>query len=246
MIKLSSYAAKSHQGPYLQINEDGHEVDLVNNLFMVFDGFGGSSVGDNAVNLVKDTIKKFYTKIGGDPESTLPFYYSHRYLIEGNALINAMEYAHFLLKKENKSKDMNDKGGVSAIIAAQSENIITIASTGNCIGFLYSKGKFEVVSNPDNFELISGDHFEKHFKTAPSTAFGLFDELQIKVNELRISKGDRLIFLTDGVYARVKNEEIRDIIQRDGAHHTERIDELFDLSNNRGNLDNQTALILNF
>lgn len=246
MISLKSFAAKTDQGPYLQVNEDDHEIDLNQKLYMIFDGFGGSSVGDKAVSLVNETLKSFYTRIAGDPDSTLPFYYSPKYLLEGNALINAMEYAHFLLKKENKEKDMNNRGGVSAIAIAQSENLLTVASTGNCLGLLYSKGEMRTVSPPDSFELVSGDHFERHFTTAPSSGFGLFDQLHLTINEVRVSKGDKIILLTDGVYSRVKESEIKDIVQRENSNYPDKIDELFELANSRGNLDNQTGIILNF
>ena len=246
MISLKSFAARTDQGPYLQVNEDYHEIDLNQKLYMIFDGFGGSSIGDKAVNLVNDTLKTFYTKIAGDPDSTLPFYHSPKYLLEGNAIINAMEYAHFLLKKENKEKDMNSRGGVSAIAVAQSENLLTIAGTGNCLALLYSKGELRVVSNPDSFELVCGDHFERHFTSSPSSGFGLFDQLHLSINEVRVGKGDKIILLTDGVYARVKESEIKDIIQRENTSYSDKIDELFDLANSRGNLDNQTGIILNF
>ena len=49
MIKLKSYSARTDSGPFLQVNEDDHDVDLINNLFLIFDGFGGSNVGDKAV-----------------------------------------------------------------------------------------------------------------------------------------------------------------------------------------------------
>lgn len=246
MIKLQSYAARTDQGPYLQLNEDSHDVDLVNGLYMVFDGFGGSSVGDKAVKLVSDTIKKFYTRIGGDPDSTLPFFYSTKYLIEGNALVNAMEYAHHLLKVENQNKDMNNRGGVAGLAVAQSENILTLASTGNCMALLYSRGELKQIIEPDNFEMISGDHFEKQFTTAPAAAFGLFDDLHLNVKEVRVSRGDRVVLLTDGVYARLKQAEIYDILQKEGAKNQDKIDELFELANSRGNLDNQTGVLLNF
>lgn len=44
-MKLKSYAAKTHQGPYLEINEDGYEFDFENELYMILDGFGGSGIG---------------------------------------------------------------------------------------------------------------------------------------------------------------------------------------------------------
>lgn len=246
MISLKSYAAKTDQGPYLQINEDGVDIDLVNKLYMIFDGFGGASVGDQAVSLVSETIKKFYTRIGGDPDSTLPFYYSPKYLLEGNALINAMEYAHFLLKKENKDKEMNNRGGTSGIAISQADNLLTFVQTGNCLGLLYSQGQLISVCEPDNFKMVSGDHFENHFTTAPASGFGLFDQLHTQIREVRVGSGDRVLLLTDGIYARVSRSEIRDILQKEGAKNQEKIDSLFELANTRGNLDNQTAVLLNF
>ena len=94
MIELKSYAMLSHQGPYLNVNEDTAEADIVNNMFLVIDGFGGAGIGDEVALLVKDILKKAYKKISVDPDSTLPFYYSHKYLLEANALINALFNAH--------------------------------------------------------------------------------------------------------------------------------------------------------
>lgn len=246
MIELKSYAAKTDKGPYLQINEDNVDIDLVNNLYMIFDGFGGSSVGDKAVFLVLDTIKKFYTRVGGDPEATLPFYYSPKYLVEGNALINAMEYAHFLLKKDNREKEMDSRGGASCIAISQAENILTLAATGNCMGLLYSKGHIKLISAPDNFENISGDLYDREYSTAPASGFGLFDDLHLRVNEVRVSSGDRLILLSDGVYSRIEIKEIRDSLQLEGMKTSEKIDSLFELANKRGNMDNQSMVVLNF
>ena len=246
MIDLKSYASRTDKGPYLQINEDNVEVDLVNKLYMILDGFGGSSVGDKAVYLVIDTIKKFYTRIAGDPDATLPFYYSPKYLIEGNALINAMEYAHFLLKKENKDKAMDSRGGASCIAVSQAENILTLASTGNCLGLIYSRGSMRIISQSDNFELVSGDFYDKEFVTAPASGFGLFNELHLNIAEVRVNEGDRILLLSDGVYARVDHQEIKDIILSEGNKSSDKIDMLFELANKRGNMDNQSALLLNF
>lgn len=246
MIELKSYAAKTNQGPYLQTNEDDIDIDLVNGLYLIFDGFGGFSVGDKGVALVKETIKKFYTKIGGDPDSTLPFYYSPKYLLEGNALINAMEYAHFLLKKENSDKEMNSRAGAASIGVAQSENILTFASTGNCMALLYTRGELLKIVEPDSFSKVSGDIFDGQFSSAPMSGFGLFDDLHLKVSEVRVQKGDRVILLTDGVFSRLNINEIRDLVIKEEKSNQEKIEELFELANSRGNLDNQSTIFLNF
>ena len=137
MIKLKSYAAKTETGPYLQVNEDDIDIDLMNHLYVVYDGFGGSNIGDKCVSISKENIKKFYTKISSDPDSTLPFYFSPKFLIEGNALINAVNLAHREILKLNASTEMSERGGVCLLAAAQSENILTFVSTGNCMGLLF-------------------------------------------------------------------------------------------------------------
>ena len=246
MLALKSFSANSDQGPVLQLNEDSVEVDLVHKLYMIFDGFGGSNVGDKAVSEVRENIKKFYTRIAGDPDSTLPFSYSHKYLLEGNALINSMQYAHFLLKQSNAEKDMNSRGGTSAVAIAEAENILTLVSTGNCMALAYSKGSLKTLLMPDNLENLSKDSFNRQFQTIPMSGFGLFDDLHINVSEFRPDDGDLIILLSDGVYARLSTEEIRHIISQEKISSREKIEELFKLSNERGNLDNQSALILQY
>lgn len=245
MLKLKSFSARTDQGPYLQINEDDIEIDLVNNLFMLFDGFGGNNAGDIAVKFLKEKLKIFYSKVGGDPDATLPFFYSPRYLLEGNALINSMRYAHNLLCSKNQSLEMNARGGAAAIIAAMADNILTVASTGNCQGHLYRRGKILSLNTPDTLvPLTSYDH-AKHYYTSPISGFGLFDNLDMEVREFRLRKGDMIVFLSDGVYARVDEDEILHLLNQKNDDG-EKIDQLFELANERGNMDNQSAILLQF
>jgi serine/threonine protein phosphatase PrpC len=245
-MKLKSYSAHTHQGPHLQINEDDVEIDLINQLYIIFDGFGGSAVGDKAVREIKQTIKNFYTKIGGDPDATLPFYFSQKYLIEGNALVNAMVYAHEELKNKNTETEMNERGGASCIAVAQSENILTIVGTGNCAGFLYRNGHISQVMAPDNMEFLGQDEYLKHFLSMPMSGFGLFDDLHFKVSEVRIKEEDVLILLTDGVYSRLSPEEIKFTIERKRPSDGQKVKELFKLANSRGNMDNQSTILLQY
>jgi PPM family protein phosphatase len=246
MMQLRRYAAQTHQGPYLELNEDDISVDLNNQLYMILDGFGGNEIGIKAVQLLKDTINQFYTKIGGDPEATLPFFYSYKYLIEGNALINAMYYAHELMKKENLNKEMSSRGGASALAVSSSENILTFASVGNCKSLLFRKGELVEFIVPESLNFLAKDNFESHFQSSPTNAFGLFDDFHYQVKEVRISPYDVFILMTDGVYSRLNADEIKHIINKKDFSNQERIQELFKLSNMRGNLDNQSMIILEY
>lgn len=245
-MKLKSYAAKTDQGPYLQINEDDFEIDLINKLILIFDGFGGSGIGDKTVSILKDNIKKFYTKIGGDPDSTFPFSYSHKLLVEGNALVNAMEYSHELIKRENSAKEMSKKGGAAAVCAAMADNILIFSSIGNCSVYLYRRGKLELFIRPDNIQFLTKSSSTKQFHSIPFSGFGLFDELNLKIDELRVIDGDLVIMVTDGACSRLDGEEIKYILDRKNISDDQKIAELFSLNNSRGNMDNQSAILLQF
>ena len=245
MLELKSYAAVSDQGPYLQINEDSVESDLVNGLFMIIDGFGGANIGDRAVAQLKEDVKRFYINIGGDPDLTMPHFYSPRYLIEGNAVINALHFAHQNLKKQNSPKSMNERAGASIMIAALADNLLTLVNVGNCRGLLFRGGELREVIAPDNMEYLSGDFFEKQFHTAPFSAIGLYDDFSMTVKELRVQEDDSLIMLTDGAYSRLSDSELKQILNKP-SRGSQKIHDIFNMVNSRGNLDNQSATILDF
>lgn len=246
MISLKSYSSKTNQGPYLQNNEDDVDVDLVNNLYMIFDGFGGVGIGDRLVEKLKQSVRSIYTHIGGDPDSTFPFFYSPKYLIEGNALINAMNHGHSEALKFNEGKGMGDRGGASGIVAGMSEQIMTFASVGNCVAYLFRKGILEPIILPDSLSALSRDSFQSYYQTAPMSGFGLFEDFHLQVRELRIHPGDQIIFLTDGAYARLERRELKYILGQGGLSDMSKIEEIFTTVNQRGNLDNQSAVLLHF
>jgi serine/threonine protein phosphatase PrpC len=245
-MDIKSFGIYSNQGPHLNVNEDLADIDLNLNLFTLMDGFGGSNIGDRVAALAKDVIKRSYTKISSDPESTLPFYYSHKYLIEGNALINAFQAAHQVILKDNDQKSLSHKGGASVLVGAMAENVMTFVSTGNCNAYLYRQGYLKQVVIPDTMETLSRDNFNSYHQSIPLSGLGLFEDLHFQVKEVKLREGDVLIFLTDGIYSRIKEEELKYIIEKHFDREIELLKSLTKLSNERGNLDNQSGLVLQF
>ena len=212
-------------------------------IFLI-DAFGGSHIGDVTANLIKKTVKKTYTKISRDPEATHPFFYSQKYLIEGNALINAFYHAHSAVIKENEKKKMEHRGGASITAVCESDDIVTLIGTGNCSAYLYRRGKLKQLIFPDTLESFSFNDYEKHLSTTPMSGVGLFPDLALSIGEQRIMDEDILILMSDGAYARMKERELLSILGDGSKNSDEKIDEIFHLSNLRGNLDNQSCLIL--
>jgi serine/threonine protein phosphatase PrpC len=245
-MRLRAYAAKTHQGPYLQVNEDAYDFDFDNELFLVLDGFGGSGIGDQTVTKLKQEIKTFYTKISDDLNATMPLYYNPRNLLEGNAILNSLMNAHQNLLKSNLDRPINQRAGASGVVAVKSDSILILVGIGNCCAFHFRQGKLTKIIQEDTFQYLAKDQFEPKFRTAPMNAIGMYPELGHQLREVRLSEGDKVVLLTDGVYAHITEEEILYALNRPSPDANERINSLLKLSNSRGNTDNQTAMILEF
>ena len=245
-MNLKSYAVQSHQGPYLQLNEDLVEVDFLNGLYFVLDGYGGSGIGDQAVSFLSQKIKSFYTRINSDPDSTLPFYFSHKYSLESNALINAAHFAHRSLVEMQKERPMDTRGGSSALLAATSENMISFVSTGNCRGYLFRKNSLKKILEEDSHRNLYKEDHASQFLSAPLSGLGLFEDLHVVATEVRIEPADMICLMSEGAYSRLSEDEIRYFLERKDFAPSDKIESIFELANERGNLSNQSAMILNF
>ncbi len=245
MIALKSYLAKSFQGNHLNFNEDKVDIDFINKLFIIMDGFGGSNIGDKATNDVCENIKKYYTHFGGDANTTMPFFFSSKYLLEANALINAIYQSHNILIENNNSKAISERAGVSCVAATFADDIMVLISIGSCKSLLYRDGALKEICMPDNYELLANNNECRHLQTFPLSAIGLFEDLYFESREIRVRNDDLFIFLTDGVYSRLRNDELLEII-----HSNKTLpliaDFMIDSANSNGNLDNQSVILLKF
>ena len=246
MMQLKEYIAMTKTGPFLQINEDAIDVDLVNKLFLLLDGFGGSGIGDRAVEKIKQDIKNFYAGSGNDPDATMPFAFSYKYLIEGNALINSVCYAHELIKQDNAPKEMSERAGAGGVIGAMAENIITFLGTGNVLAYLYRDGQLILACPPDNMEGLGRVASQRHFCTSPASGFGIFDKIHFTISEFRVFEGDLFLLFSDGIYSRIHEDELENILQEQSGSHGETAENLMKLANSRGNMDNQSTIFLQF
>jgi serine/threonine protein phosphatase PrpC len=245
-MRLKSYAAQTHQGPYLQVNEDGYDFDFENELYMIFDGFGGAGIGDRAVEKLKDDIKTYYIKISDDLNATMPLYYNPRNILEGNAILNSLISANEKLVSKNNERSIGQRAGASTIVAVKAEGLMILVGVGNCCAYHFRQGKLTKIIHEDSFKFHSKDKFDSKLNTTPLTAIGMYDDLGFQVREVKLSDGDKIILLTDGVYVHISEEELLYHLNKSVTDGGERINSLLKLSNSRGNTDNQTAMILEF
>lgn len=245
MVELKSFGLETSQGPYLLLNEDIAEVDLSNKLFILLDGIGGSSVGDQAARSIKECLLKTFTKIARDSESTLPFYYNHKYLLETNALINSFYLAHQNITKENSAKTISKRGGASAIAIAVSDRALSVISTGSCSGYLLRNNRLQNEIIPDSLAQYTSQINYGH-SFIPLSGIGIFETLSYSVREFKLYENDLYFFCTDGGNPLEANDELRNVLIANKNKEILAIRKIFELSNRLGNLDNQSAIIIQF
>lgn len=144
------------------------------------------------------------------------------------------------------TKEFSRRAGASSVIATVADSILSIISIGTCRAYLIRESRIEKIFTEDSFELLSDSNTDQTNKLIPSNAFGLYPDLNYQVKEIRLKKGDKYLFLTDGVYSKIRDEELKDIFSNENISTQKRIDETFELSNSRGNLDNQSCLLLEY
>lgn len=245
-MQLKNFSAETHQGPFLNINEDGYDFDLDQELYMIFDGFGGNGIGDRIVGELKADIKKFFQNFVADRNATLPFFFSPKFTIEGNALINSALFSHEKLFKSNSAKPMAERGGASGILMTKFDSLVTLLFVGGCRGYLLRRGKLTSLCSEDTQRFISQDSLDSHLKNIPMSAYGLFPDLYYQVKELKVIEGDKIVLMTDGIYGRLDDEEVAASVSQYTVDIKTKVHQLFQLSNQRGNLDNQTCMILEY
>ncbi len=244
MLKRVSFY--THEGPYLKVNEDLIDVDIDLNLYSIMDGFGGSGIGDVATLDTKNLIKKHFTKISHDEDATMPFYFSAKYLLETNALINAFFQCHHFLLKTNEKRKIEYRAGVSLLSFAMTDDMGVFVGCGNTEALLIREHKVATLISPDNFEYSSGlPRKDRVYSTLSNNALGLFEDFTYKVLEYRPKIGDRVLLATDGLYSLLEESEILACFENE-ADDVAIIKKLNEANNVNGNWDNQSGIILRF
>lgn len=245
-MQIKEYAAKTHQGPHIHINEDSFGFDLDSNCAVIVDAFGGSNIGPIVAKKITEMMMDAYKNIVSDPNATMPFFYFPEYLLETNAIINTCLKVHQDIYTDNAKKNLDQRAGASILVMAKSENIASFICIGNCKAYLYRDRELSQISVNKTFESLTNSRHPVHLRTMPLGPLGLFEHLDYSLNEVRIEKDDQFLLLTDGVYSQVTPPDIIEIIRSNDLLPNDKVENLFELANNRGNKDNQTALLLSY
>lgn len=250
-MQLEAYGL-SDVGRQRTINEDCYLVDSENRLFLVADGMGGHAAGEVASRIAADTIKDFIVHTEED-DGTWPHAYDENFSRTTNRLISAMKIANSRVVEAMK-KDQRLQGMGTTVVAGLVENgHMSIAHVGDSRAYIVRESQMSRLTHDHSwvFEqvragMMTEAEAEKHpLRNVITRALGGASSVVPEASELDWREGDVLLLCSDGLTGMVEEDDILRIISEAGSVEVA-CKELIDHANERGGVDNITAVLVRF
>ena len=232
-------------------NEDAYLLDAERGLFVVADGMGGHAAGEVASRLTVESIQEFIAGTEDDHENTWPFGYNNRYSVDGNRLSTAVERANEKVMRAVVNRPELKGMGTTVVAALFDEKRATLVHVGDSRAYLLRDAELcrltddhSWVQEQVNAGILSEEEARSHpLKTVVTRALGGGAHVAVDLIEIPVCDTDRFLLCSDGLTGMVSDEEITAALAS-GRTLEQIVRGLVDLANERGGVDNITAIMV--
>lgn len=241
----------THVGRQRQHNEDTFLVENNAHLFLVADGMGGHAAGEIASRIAVDSISEFILHTKED-DGTWPHAYDEHYKRSTNRLMAAVRMANTRVL-EAMRKDARLRGmGTTVVACLAEEGVVSVAHVGDSRAYMIREGKITRVTNDHSwvFEqvqagMLTEAEAEKHpLRNVITRALGGALQVAPDASEIEAQAGDVFLLCSDGLTGMVPEDEILRLVTSSNGDLEKACQVLIDAANERGGLDNITAILL--
>jgi serine/threonine protein phosphatase PrpC len=241
----------SHVGRQRQHNEDSYLVEDDARLFVVADGMGGHAAGEIASRIAVDSIQEFILHTKED-EGTWPHAYDERYKRSTNRLMAAVKLANSRVL-EAMRKDARLRGMGTTVVACLADGgTMSVAHVGDARVYLIRGSQLSRLTSDHSwvFEqvqagLLTEAEAEKHpLRNVITRALGGALSVVPDASEVECEAGDIFLLCSDGLTGMISEAQILELVTKDGADLAGACQDLVDAANERGGLDNITAILV--
>lgn len=241
----------THVGRQRQHNEDAFLVETNAHLFLVADGMGGHAAGEIASRIAVDSISEFILHTKED-DGTWPHAYDEHYKRATNRLMAAVRMANTRVL-EAMRKDARLRGmGTTVVACLAEEGVVSVAHVGDSRAYMIREGKLTRITNDHSwvFEqvqagMLTEAEAEKHpLRNVITRALGGALQVAPDASEIETQAGDVFLLCSDGLTGMVPEEEILRLVTTSNGDLEKACQELVDAANERGGLDNVTAILV--
>jgi len=253
MLKIDSHAI-TDTGLTRKINEDNCSILKEQNLFLVSDGLGGHAAGELASQITVTAIKNFIKTSNEDDQITWPFGINNTLSLEENKIVTAIRIANQTIY--HKAQNQKEYAGMGATVV-----VMLVKDSQAVIAHVGDSRLYRIRQN--NIKQLTLDHswvreqVEKgllseqqaqihHLKNVVTRALGTASEVEVDVKTKAIEAGDYFILCSDGLSNLVDNETIKNIVLKNKNNVSLACQNLVDMANSNGGIDNITVVIVYF
>lgn len=227
----------------VQFTQNGYQLI---GLYAVADGMGGASAGEVASRMVTETLARYVTQNLLAPHLTTPTDRDYADLLRA-----AIEQAN-LEVLDARTRAQTDMGStvVAALVVG---NRAYIANVGDSRAYLITPDRITKLTKDHSFVQAladSGAISEEDARTHPQRNYILRNigdkpNLTVDLFDAHVEAGQSLLLCCDGLWEMVRDEEIREIVNRH-RNPQDACRELIQVANRNGGDDNITCVIVRF
>jgi serine/threonine protein phosphatase PrpC len=233
-------------------NEDAYLVDAERGLFVVADGMGGHAAGEVASRITVESMQEFIAEGLDVTESSWPFGQgTGRTPSVGNRLTAAVERANEKVMRAVASRPELKGMGTTVVAALINGERATLVHVGDSRAYLFRDGELRRLTDDHswvqeqvNAGILSEDEAKAHpLKNVVTRALGGSPHVSVDLIEVPLRPGDRYLLCSDGLTGMVADEEIHEFFLAEPVPEPA-VRRLVALANERGGVDNITAIIV--
>lgn len=225
-------SGSTDRGLVRTVNEDSFCVEESLGLFVVADGMGGHEAGEVASAMAVDVLRDYIRNPGNGRSS-------HR-LASGASLAN----------KKIFEAGQGKMGTTVAAVLSDGDRL-SIAHVGDSRVYLIRSGSIiqltedhSLVTEQVKQGLITKEDAKRSaFRNVITKSLGQASDVEVTLNDLAVTGGDRILLCTDGLYSMVPDELIRSTVTStrnlESACKT-----LVDAAKKKGGVDNIAVVLI--
>ncbi len=238
--------AATDVGRVRAINEDAFIVRPELGLFVVCDGMGGAASGEVASQIAVKVIGDLYDATPGAEVV------AGGYLPRTVRLGEAVRAANDAIHDHAEAVTIHAGMGTTVVSAWIEDHIVSLAHVGDSRAYLWHDGQIEPVTS--DHSLVEAQvragliNREQSLTSAHQNvllrALGSNLEVEVELDEVRVSAGDCLLLCSDGLTRMVPDAELADTLARFRGDPQGACAHLIAAANAKGGPDNITVVIV--
>jgi protein phosphatase len=235
-------------GKVRAINEDNLIVEENLGLFMVADGVGGQNAGEVASKMAVETIRSHLN----DKENPLVGENREEFSQDTNRMLSGIRLTNSAIYEAGQRNSEQRGMGTTISSVFINGDVMSLAHVGDSRIYRIRGERLERLTMDHSMveeQLKRGviteeEAAESKYKNVITRALGAEEKIEIDADEEVLLDRDKILLCTDGLTDMVGDEEILRMILRNGDDPQKACEQLVDVANGKGGMDNITVILL--